>query len=158
VHFLADLTLVPEFAEKLYRQLTKENNDLFTTKFIQAGAPVAFIHEFTQTNLTISETNFLYTEKKRFTQESFLKRCNSICRKLIEAFDSKVVFLRAISREDAKTEILRLFQENHAEVLDYEIIVERLKLDLQIVGDVCSELEKEALIAKPLRFLSSPEK
>lgn len=98
VHFLVDLTLVPEFAEKLYRQLTKENTDLFTTKFIQAGAPVAFIHELTQTNLTISETNFLYTEKKRFSQESFLKRCNLISRKLIEAFDSNDRNLRVVGK------------------------------------------------------------
>lgn len=60
--------------------------------------------------------------------------------------DSKVIVLRAISQEDAKTEILRLFQENHAEVLDYGIIAERLQLDLQIVVDVCNELEKEGLI------------
>jgi len=98
VHFLADLTLVPVFAENLYRQLTKENTDLFTTKFIQAGAPVVFIHEPTQTNLTISETNFLYTEKERFSQESFLKRCNSISRKLIEAFDSNDRNLRVVGK------------------------------------------------------------
>lgn len=60
--------------------------------------------------------------------------------------DSKVVVLRPISREDAKTEILRLFQENHAEILDYGIIAERLQLDLQIVVDVCNELEQEGLI------------
>lgn len=60
--------------------------------------------------------------------------------------DSKVILLRAISREDARTEILRLFEENQAEILDYGIIAERLQMDLQIVVDVCNELEQEGLI------------
>lgn len=56
----------------------------------------------------------------------------------------KLVVLRTISRQDAKEEILALFRGG--DVLDYGLIAERLQLDLQLVVDICNELEKEGMI------------
>lgn len=55
-----------------------------------------------------------------------------------------VIVLRTISREDAKAEILALFQSN--DVLDYGAIAEKLRLDLPEVVAICNELEKEGVI------------
>lgn len=52
--------------------------------------------------------------------------------------------LRIISKDEARKEIVRLFQEG--EVLDYGKISERLRLDLPLVVEVCNDLEKEGLI------------
>lgn len=65
---------------------------------------------------------------------------------IAERHDSELIVLRTLSRDEAKTEILKLFQEKASEVLDYGIIAQALHLDLQIVVDICNELEKEALI------------
>lgn len=57
----------------------------------------------------------------------------------------KVIVLREISREQAKQEIRSLFEGG--EVLDYEDIVERLRLDLEDVVALCQELMDEGAIA-----------
>jgi len=50
----------------------------------------------------------------------------------------KLVVLREVSREQAKNEIRQLFRS--AETLDYEEIVEKLQIDLELVVDICDEL------------------
>lgn len=50
----------------------------------------------------------------------------------------KVVVLREISRDEAKKEIAELFASGEA--LDFEQIVERLGIDLELVVDICNEL------------------
>ena len=50
----------------------------------------------------------------------------------------KVVVLREISRDEAKKEIAELFASGEA--LDFEQIVERLGIDLELVVEICNEL------------------
>lgn len=52
-----------------------------------------------------------------------------------------VVVIREISREEAKTEIERLFAEG--KTLYYSDIAKELRLDLELVVDICEELVKE---------------
>jgi len=53
----------------------------------------------------------------------------------------KVVVLREISREQAKEEIRRLFSGGRT--LYYSDVAEELRLDLELVVDLCRELEAE---------------
>ena len=53
--------------------------------------------------------------------------------------------LRAISRDQAKGEILELFKKTN-KTLFYSDVSERLSLDLELVVELCNELEKEGLI------------
>ena len=74
--------------------------------------------------------------------ESLEKRLNSLEEAVpVEA----VVVLREISREDAKTEIVRLFKEG--KVLYYSDIARKLCLDLEMVVNICEELQKQGEIA-----------
>jgi len=52
----------------------------------------------------------------------------------------KVIVLREISREQAKQEIQQLFSSGRT--LYYSDIAEELGLDLELVVDVCRELEE----------------
>lgn len=64
----------------------------------------------------------------------------------IEAFIpvEKVVVLREISRDEAKQEITKLFSAG--KTLYYSDIVEQLKIDLELVVDICDELIREGKI------------
>jgi hypothetical protein len=57
----------------------------------------------------------------------------------------KVVVLREISRSEAKKEIKEFFAQGDA--LDYEDIIDKLSLDLELVVDICNELIEEGEIA-----------
>ena len=52
----------------------------------------------------------------------------------------KVIVLKEITREEAKKEIQQLFASGRT--LYYSDIVEELKLDLEVVVDICNELQK----------------
>jgi len=54
------------------------------------------------------------------------------------------VVLRTVSGEEAKQEILDLFQSG--ESLDQAEVAQRLSLDLMLVVDLCDELVKEGLV------------
>jgi len=54
------------------------------------------------------------------------------------------MFLRSIDRKEAMKEIQELFKEG--ETLYYSDIAERLKLDLELVVDICNELESNGII------------
>ena len=56
-----------------------------------------------------------------------------------------VVVIREISREEARTEIVRLFKEG--KVLYYSDIARELRLDLELVVNICEELQKQGEIA-----------
>lgn len=56
----------------------------------------------------------------------------------------KVILLREISKKEAKKEIRKLFSEG--QILYYSDIAEKLGLDLQLVVDICNELQKEGKI------------
>lgn len=55
-----------------------------------------------------------------------------------------VVVIREISREEAKTEIVRLFKKG--KILYYSDIARELSLDLELVVDICEELRKQGEI------------
>jgi regulator of replication initiation timing len=57
----------------------------------------------------------------------------------------KVVVLREISRDEAKREIKQLFARGRA--LYYEDIVDEVRLDLELVVDICNELVEEGEIS-----------
>jgi hypothetical protein len=56
----------------------------------------------------------------------------------------QVIVLRTITREDAKAEIAALFERG--ETLYFSDIVEQLSIDLEMVVDICKELEDEGVI------------
>jgi regulator of replication initiation timing len=55
--------------------------------------------------------------------------------------EEKVIVLREISREKAKEEIRQLFSSGGT--LYYSDIAEELRLDLELVVDICDELQKD---------------
>jgi len=61
----------------------------------------------------------------------------------------KLVVLREISRSEAKKEIRELFAQGDA--FDYEDIIDKLSLDLELVVDICNELIEEGEIAPDAR-------
>ncbi|MDE0236015.1 MAG: hypothetical protein OXN95_02180 [bacterium] len=56
----------------------------------------------------------------------------------------KVIDLREITKEEARDEIIDLFATG--EVLYYSDIAERLRLELEMVVDICQRLIDEGLI------------
>ena len=58
--------------------------------------------------------------------------------------DEEVIELRTITREDAKQEILDLFQSG--ETLYYSDLAKGLRIDLPLVVEICQELGKEGEI------------
>ena len=54
------------------------------------------------------------------------------------ASDEQVILLRSITREQAKQEILELFQSG--QTLYYSDIAQQLRLDLPLVVEICQEL------------------
>lgn len=63
---------------------------------------------------------------------------------LSDVADVEVVELREVGREQAKSEIFELFAAG--ETLYYSDICERLSLELDIVVEICGELESEGAI------------
>lgn len=86
-HFHAEITLNPQLGEKFYRDITKAKSDLFTTKFIQAGAPFIFLHERFKTQCMIAENNLIFTERRNFDNAWFSKICWTLANKLVETFE-----------------------------------------------------------------------
>ena len=56
----------------------------------------------------------------------------------------EVIVLRDITREEAKKEIQQLFQTGRT--LYYSDIARELKLDLELVVDICRELQESGLV------------
>lgn len=67
-----------------------------------------------------------------------------VARLLALAVDEEVIELRDISKEEAKQEILAMFQSG--ETMFYSDLATRLRLDLPLVVEVCQELEEEGEI------------
>lgn len=111
------------------------------------GNPLIFSTESTVTAGSpdeASESDIRVKHDKTFTDEinelknrvEALEAINDVD---IESLRSeKVVVLRTIKREDAKKEILELFQSG--ETLYYSDIATNLRLDLEVVVDICLEL------------------
>lgn len=64
---------------------------------------------------------------------------------LLEASTVAVINLRDISREQAKAEIVELFDQTETP-LYYDDIMDRLCIDLELVVDICRELLEEGAI------------
>jgi DNA-binding MarR family transcriptional regulator len=58
--------------------------------------------------------------------------------------DEQVIVLRSITRDQAKQEILELFQSG--ETLFFSDIAKRLNIDLPLVVEICQELREEGEI------------
>ena len=56
----------------------------------------------------------------------------------------KVIVLREVTVEEARSEIIDLFASG--ETLYYSDISERLRIDLEMVVDICQELQQQGLI------------
>ncbi len=67
-----------------------------------------------------------------------------VARLLALTTDEEVIELRDVSKEEAKQEILAMFQSG--ETLFYSDLATRLRLDLPWVVEVCQELEQEGEI------------
>jgi cell division protein FtsB len=67
-----------------------------------------------------------------------------VARLLALTTDEEVIELRDVSKEEAKQEILAMFQSG--ETLFYSDLATRLRLDLPLVVEVCQELEQEGEI------------
>ena len=64
--------------------------------------------------------------------------------RLEEHSEQKVIVLREITAEEARTEIVDLFATG--ETLYYSDISERLRIDFDMVVDICCELQQEGAI------------
>jgi hypothetical protein len=70
----------------------------------------------------------------------------------------QTVVLRSIPREEAKKEILDLYKQSKASLF-YSDMAERLALDLEVVLELCTELENEGEIGVLNRYdPKGPEK
>jgi hypothetical protein len=58
----------------------------------------------------------------------------------------EVIVLRTVSKDEAKREVLELFQAGGT--FFYSDIAERLRLDLPMVVEICQELEEEGEIGE----------
>jgi hypothetical protein len=80
--------------------------------------------------------------------EQLRDRVEALERELAQIKDSfpgeEIIVLRSISRDQAKQEILELFQSG--EVLFYSDVARRLQLDLPLVVELCQELQHEGEI------------
>ena len=56
----------------------------------------------------------------------------------------KTIILREITKEEAKSEIEKLFKRG--DVLYYSDIAEKLRIDLELVVEICEELVKEGKV------------
>jgi len=107
--------------------------------------------EFRQTAFALSQR---WVDATDLSGESWhLQHENALLRQRLAALESrlsrleafapevKVVVVREITKEQAKQEIRQLFASG--DVIDYEAIVDRLRLDLRLVVDICNELIEE---------------
>jgi len=93
----------------------------------------SFLESYCKQNRELAEFNReLLTEMKKLVEHIAGER-------------PRTVILRAIPRAQAKEEILRLFRGSKR-TLFYSDVAEELNLDLELVVELCNELEKEGRI------------
>ena len=68
------------------------------------------------------------------------------CQKLVRD-DRDIETLEDISFKEAKVKIKSYFEERHGELIEYSDLMDRLKISLPLIVEVCGELEKEGEIA-----------
>ena len=90
-------------------------------------------------NMIDEKFNVLYTQIERLTEQiSDLKSQNS-------ADEANIVYIKEISKEDAKAEIRNFFKENEGDFYPSEIS-EELGIKYELVWEIINELEKEGKI------------
>jgi hypothetical protein len=104
-------------------------NAFFTSLMMQ---PNEFYNRAEQTIAEIRAENFSLRQRIRGIEERLAA--------IETAYPSeKVIVLRELSKEQAQTEILGLFSTGRT--LYYSDIAEELRLDLELVVEICNELE-----------------
>ena len=99
----------------------------------------SFLQNYQQQNQQLTEFNrALLTEMKKLVEHIANDRPHT-------------VVLRAIPRKQAKDEILKLFKDS-SKPLFYSDVAEQLNLDLELVVELCSELEKQNQIGVLSRY------
>jgi hypothetical protein len=90
-----------------------------------------------QQNIQLRKENLILRDTLRRIEERLTA---------IEAYlpSEKIIVLREITREEAEKEIRGLFCKG--EILYYSDIAERLRLDLQLVVEICNELQSRGEI------------
>lgn len=93
----------------------------------------AFLESYDKQNKELAEFNrALLIEMKKLVEHIANER-------------PRTVLLRAIPKKQAKDEIVRLFKESKR-TLFYSDVAEQLNLDLELVVELCNELEKQGTI------------
>lgn len=90
-----------------------------------------------QENVRLSMENYALSQRVKELE----KRMENLEEQLTE---EEIVVLREISRDEAKSEIAQLFSKG--ETLYYSDIAKRLRIDLELIVDICQELLEEGEI------------
>lgn len=92
---------------------------------------------FEQENTQLRMENYALRERIRAVEERLAN---------IEATipEERVIILREVSKEEAEKDILELFSQG--QILYYSDIAEQLGLDLQLVVEICNELQSKGEI------------
>ena len=89
-----------------------------------------------------------FAEEAKAIKNEMLQRIESLEERLRKIEDTipkqKTVILREITREEAKSEIERLFKKGNT--LYYSDIAEKLRIDLELVVEICEELFSEGKV------------
>lgn len=142
--FINRLLAKPERGEEL--GLVSESTGFLEEDIKQKAREVTQVTRAMQVTINMSSStwgsavNFLSLTAEDI---SFRKEVEQIKQKLAELEErmakEKVIVLREISREQAKQEIQQLFSSGRT--LYYSDIAEELSLDLELVVDICQELQ-----------------
>lgn len=142
--FINRLLAKPERGEEL--GLVSESTGFLEEDIKQKAREVTQVTQAMQVTINMpsstwgSAVNFLSLTAENI---SLRKEVEQIKQKLAELEErmpkEKVIVLREISREQAKQEIQQLFSSGRT--LYYSDIAEELSLDLELVVDICRELE-----------------
>lgn len=91
----------------------------------------------------IPPTSYLELENASLRQE--IEHIKNMVSQIIDKLpQERVIVLREISREDAKQDIKRLFSKGKTHY--YSDIAMELRLDLELVVDICNELQEKGEI------------
>ncbi len=91
----------------------------------------------------LPSVSYLAVENASLRQE--IEHIKDMLSKIMDRIpEEKVIILQEMSREDAKQEIKRLFSEG--KTLYYSDIAVELRLDLELIVDICNELQEQGEI------------
>jgi hypothetical protein len=113
-----------------------------------ASSEVAKMIERLYKDLKINENNNAYQAITAIIRKEVAQQ-NELLEDRIKNIEARIpkqktIILREISREDAKSEIEELFIRG--DILYYSDIAEKLRIDLELVVEICDELGKEGKV------------